>query len=147
MTEHGGNEEIVGGDATPRERMEKAAQEAFYDLASGGAIMAARARLMEAYDGAERARFEQAVAEAVGGLVDDLDGGDADPQSFVGDLMDEYDRRYGDDPFRSGLIRSEEFLKRYAAHHDPYGGSEEMGKLRAAAEVLNKHSAFRRRYG
>ena len=92
MAQHGGNEEIVGGDATPRDRVAKAAQEAFYDLQSGGAVMAARAHVAEAYEGAERARFEEAVADAVGGLVDDLTGGEADQRGFVEGVTDAYDR-------------------------------------------------------
>ena len=140
MTEHGGNEEIMGGDATPRNRVAKAAQEAFYDLSTGGAIEAARQHVMEAYDGAERARFEQALAEAVGGLVDDLDGGNADIQGFVGDLMDEYDRRYADEePWRTERLEAVRFLEKYAYHYYAHHGSpiEDDGTvLLRAAKIL-----------
>ena len=93
MADHGGNEEIVGGDATPRDRVAKAAQEAFYDLQGGGAIMAARAHVAEAYEGEDRRGFEEDVAKAVGGLVDDLTGGEADQRGFVEGVTDAYDRR------------------------------------------------------
>ena len=93
MPQHGTNEEILGGDATPRDRVAKAAQEAFYDLSTGGAIMAARAHVMGAYDGEDRQGFEEDVASAVGGWVDDLTGGEADQRGFVEGVTDAYDRR------------------------------------------------------
>ena len=93
MPQHGTNEEIHGGDATPRDRVAKAAQEAFHDLQGGGAIMAARAHVMRAYDGEDRQGFEEDVAKAVGGLVDDLTGGEADQRGFVEGVTDAYDRR------------------------------------------------------
>ena len=97
MTEHGGNEEIVGGDATPRDRVAKAAQEAFYDIGSGRAVEKAREHVMAAYDGEERGLFASALGDHVGQLADDFANDEADEQGFVEGVMDEYDRRYGDE--------------------------------------------------
>lgn len=143
MTEHGGNEEIAGGDATQRDRVAKAAQEAFYDLGSGTDPEKVKQHIMRAYDGNERAYFEGQVDGYVDDLAELFESDEADERGFVMDLMLEYDRRYGDadrgKPWATEIKDTVRFLEAYAAHH--YGGHAtpigEDGKvLFRAAEIL-----------
>lgn len=124
MTQHGGNEEIMGGDATPRDRVAKAAQEAYWDLGGGRAVEKVKQHIMRAYDGDERAYFEGQVDGCVDDLAELFESDEADEQGFVMDLMLEYDRRYGDadrgEPWATERKETVRFLEAYAAHH--YGG-------------------------
>lgn len=141
MTEHGGNEEIAGGDATQRDRVAKAAQEAFYDLGTGVTPETAWEHVMSAYDGPERERFGSSLGDHVGQLVEDFQNDEADEQGFVEGLLDEYERRHDDeDPWATERADAIHFLDRYAAHHSNYGANENANALMRAATILRGHA-------
>lgn len=78
------------GDATPRDRLARAAEEAFsfaHDRQS------AKVHVMSAYEGAERERFAQAVYAAIDALADHFTEQHAgDASGFVRDILAEFDR-------------------------------------------------------